>query len=93
MNEKGHDFLKHGRIMTPDNEGMCGVKLDIGKLYVIAGRAPHFDQCSYVKEYQKMTVVERRGFAGAYRKGCKCEVSKKMRSNLYFLIIGQDIEK
>ncbi|XP_036224719.1 tissue inhibitor of metalloproteinase [Bactrocera oleae] len=74
MNEAGHKLLKHGRIVTPNSDAMCGINLDIGKLYVIAGRGPYLNSCSYVKEYQKMSVIERRGFAGAYRKGCKCSV-------------------
>ncbi|XP_037946755.1 tissue inhibitor of metalloproteinase [Teleopsis dalmanni] len=74
MNSAAHKMLKHGRIITPDSDAGCGINLEVGKLYVIAGRAPYLNLCSYVKEYLKMSVIERRGFSGVYRKGCKCEI-------------------
>lgn len=54
---------------------MCGVDLALGKLYVIAGRGTQLNSCNYIKEYQNMTMIERRGFSLAYRKACSCEVS------------------
>ncbi|CAD6993361.1 unnamed protein product [Ceratitis capitata] len=74
MNEIGQKMLKHGRIITPNSDAMCGVNMNIGKLYVIAGRGQYLNSCSYVKEYVKMSTVERRGFTGTYYKGCKCAI-------------------
>lgn len=45
-----------------------------GRLYMIAGNSSQINICNYVKEYSEMTIVERRGFSGGYKKGCACEV-------------------
>jgi len=74
MNAEGHKTLKHGRIMTSNSDASCGVHLEIGKLYTIAGRGDHLSLCSYAKEYTKMSIIERRGFSGVYSKGCKCHI-------------------
>uniref|UniRef100_A0A1B0FH08 NTR domain-containing protein n=1 Tax=Glossina morsitans morsitans TaxID=37546 RepID=A0A1B0FH08_GLOMM len=72
---EGDMILRHHRLLTPSHDATCGVKLGIGKLYVIAGRGRHLNSCSYIQEYQKMTVVERMGFSRLYRKGCdKCKI-------------------
>lgn len=56
-------------------DSMCGgLELKVGKLYLIAANTALVGICNYVKEYSKMTIVERRGFAGGYKKGCSCEV-------------------
>lgn len=47
---------------------------EIGQLYAIAGNSQKVGLCQYIKEYSKMTQVEKRGIAGAYKKGCGCEV-------------------
>ncbi|TMW41230.1 hypothetical protein DOY81_013689, partial [Sarcophaga bullata] len=59
---------------------MCGVNLELGKLYVIAGRGAQLNLCNYVKEYQKMSIIERKGFSGIYRKACSCEVKACFRN-------------
>lgn len=75
MSKNANHSLKDGRIITPSTESMCGKKLNVGSLYVISGTDNQINMCSnYVKEYSKMTIVERRGFAGGYKKGCLCEV-------------------
>ncbi len=51
------------------------LRTEIGQLYAIAGNSQKVGLCQYVKEYSKMTQVEKRGIAGAYKKGCACEVS------------------
>lgn len=48
---------------------------EIGQLYAIAGNSQKVGLCQYIKEYSKMSQVEKRGIAGAYKKGCGCEVS------------------
>lgn len=55
--------------------------IEIGQLYAIAGNSQKVGLCQYVKEYSKMTQVEKRGIAGAYKKGCGCEV---MSNYCYF---------
>lgn len=69
-------FLREGRLLTPGSDSLCGgLNLKVGKLYLIAGNSKHISICNFVKEYSQMTIVERRGFAGGYKKGCACEVS------------------
>lgn len=51
------------------------LSLEIGQLYAIAGNSQKVGLCQYIKEYSKMSQVEKRGIAGAYKKGCGCEVS------------------
>ncbi|XP_068155885.1 tissue inhibitor of metalloproteinase [Drosophila tropicalis] len=67
-------MLRDGRLTAPSMESMCGISLDIGKVYIIAGRVPMLNICSYYKEYTKMTVTERHGFSGGYGKSCNCTV-------------------
>lgn len=75
MTPEGQRTLKHGRIMTSAHDSMCGVNLQLGRLYIIAGRGDQLNLCHYAKEYKKMSIIERTGFTGAYKKGCACEVS------------------
>jgi metalloproteinase inhibitor 3 len=74
MNEKAKLYLKHGRLMTAPNDAMCGYEFKIGQLYAIAGRSASVGLCDYIKEYSKLTMVEKRGIAGGYKRGCACEV-------------------
>jgi metalloproteinase inhibitor 3 len=74
MSEKSERLLKYGRIMTPTSDSMCGVEFKIGQLYLISGRDHNVNMCNFVKEYSKMTIVEKRGVAGGYAYGCSCEV-------------------
>ncbi|XP_044314956.1 tissue inhibitor of metalloproteinase [Drosophila rhopaloa] len=67
-------MLRDGRLATPRDDGMCGIKLELGKIYIVAGRLPMLNICSYYKEYTKMTITERHGFSGGYAKGSSCEV-------------------
>lgn len=75
MSPKAHQKLRDGRLITPTMDSMCGgLNLKVGKLYLIAGNGVKIGICNYAKEYSQMTIVERRGFAGGYKKGCPCEV-------------------
>ncbi|TMW40607.1 hypothetical protein DOY81_014314 [Sarcophaga bullata] len=80
MTPEGHKVLRHGRLLTASEDSMCGVNLELGKLYVIAGRGAQLNLCNYVKEYQKMSIIERKGFSGIYRKACSCEVKACFRN-------------
>ncbi|CAG9807051.1 unnamed protein product [Chironomus riparius] len=73
--EKAQQYLKQSRLITAPNDGLCGINFKIGQLYAIAGNSQKIGLCQYVKEYSKMTQVEKRGIAGAYKKGCGCEIN------------------
>lgn len=75
MTNETNNLLKNGRLITPSHDSMCGITLKVGKLYLISANSAEISICNYVKEYSKMTIVERRGFAGGYKKGCSCDVS------------------
>lgn len=84
-------FLREGRLLTPTSDGMCGgLSLKVGKLYLIAGNSQHINICNYVKEYSQMTIVERRGFAGGYKKGCACEVSYNFENSLAWFCVNAE---
>uniref|UniRef100_U5EKP2 Putative metalloproteinase inhibitor 3 n=1 Tax=Corethrella appendiculata TaxID=1370023 RepID=U5EKP2_9DIPT len=74
MNPAAERYLKQGRIMTPIDDSACGIKLEIGQLYVFAGSDYHVNLCSFVRKYADLTIVEKRGIAGSYRKGCTCKI-------------------
>ncbi|XP_055699688.1 tissue inhibitor of metalloproteinase [Phlebotomus papatasi] len=74
--------LKVRRIVTSSmSDSSCGVNLKPGKTYAIAARRSHINICDFVKEYKKLTVVERRGIAMAYKKGCSCEIQPCFTNN------------
>lgn len=75
MNATAEGALRERKLYTSASQSMCGVEMTTGRLYFIAGNSQHINLCSFVKEYKSMTVVERRGFANGYAKGCQCKVS------------------
>eukprot|EP00099_Drosophila_melanogaster_P028210 NP_731461.1 tissue inhibitor of metalloproteases [Drosophila melanogaster] len=68
-------MLRDGRLSTPQDDAMCGINLDLGKVYIVAGRMPTLNICSYYKEYTRMTITERHGFSGGYAKATNCTVT------------------
>lgn len=78
MSEKAQHYLKHGRIFSANNDGMCGYNFKLGELYLIAASSPNVGICHYVRPYSSMSIVEKRGVAGGYKKGCECTVSYLM---------------
>lgn len=85
MSPKAQHLLRDGRLKTPSLDSLCGgLDLKVGKLYMIAANTEQIGICNYVKEYSQMSIVERRGFAGGYRKGCACEVSNFVLNELIF---------
>lgn len=80
MNDRARDLLRDGKLVTAADSSMCGQPLTLGKLYMIAGRSARVSLCSYAQPYGRMSLVERRGFAGGYRKGCECDVQMQMWS-------------
>ncbi|EDV41545.1 uncharacterized protein Dana_GF17533 [Drosophila ananassae] len=74
-------MLRDGRLATPRDDGICGISLDIGRVYIVAGRMPALGVCHYYKEYTKMTITERHGFSGGYAKSCSCEAKPCFQNN------------
>ncbi|XP_043656808.1 tissue inhibitor of metalloproteinase [Drosophila teissieri] len=69
---EARQMLRDGRLSTPKDDAMCGVHLRLGRVYIVAGRIPTLNICSYYKEYTKMTKTERHGFMGGYAKATNC---------------------
>lgn len=65
---------------------MCSSSsIEIGQLYAIAGITNRVGICQYVREYSSLSQIEKRGIAGAYKKGCSCDVSHdfQIKSQFY----------
>lgn len=77
MSETANELLKHGRIFSSDSDAMCGIDLRPGELYLIAASGINVGICNFIQPYSQLTIVEKRGFAGGYKKGCECSVSMK----------------
>lgn len=75
MSEKAEYYLQKGTVKTASNSAACGIDLQVGKIYVISGNSQHIGICNYVKEYSKLTSVEKKGLAAGYKHGCHCRVS------------------
>lgn len=74
MSEKAQHYLKHGRIFSASIDSMCGYNFKLGELYLIAASSPNVGICHYIRPYSEMSIVEKRGVAGGYKKGCECSV-------------------
>lgn len=75
MSNSSEMALSERKLRSSVHSSMCGRELVPGELYVIAGRTANINLCMFIKEYKQMTIVERRGFAHRYAKGCQCDVS------------------
>nr|CAH7718833.1 unnamed protein product [Callosobruchus chinensis] len=79
VSEKGIIALKSGRVLTPESDGFCGVKMEIGKLYIISGRIEslkaRINQCaSWIQKWELTSRRQRKGLKLLYRNGCSCDV-------------------
>lgn len=74
MTPRAQKLLKQGKLITPPTDSMCGIRLEPNQLYAIAARDIHVGLCSFVRKYSDLTIVEKRGLAGIYRKGCPCQI-------------------
>ncbi|XP_058838318.1 tissue inhibitor of metalloproteinase isoform X2 [Topomyia yanbarensis] len=74
MTPHAQKMLKQGKIVTPPSDSMCGLQLEVNQLYTIAAQDIHVGLCSFVRKYSDLTIVEKRGLAGIYRKGCPCQI-------------------
>uniref|UniRef100_A0A182M9Z8 NTR domain-containing protein n=1 Tax=Anopheles culicifacies TaxID=139723 RepID=A0A182M9Z8_9DIPT len=75
MSEEARKFLRHGKLFTASSGSMCGITLEPNKLYAIAANSEQVGLCDYVHPYSNLTIVERRGLSGIYRKGCGCRIN------------------
>ncbi|XP_058468040.1 tissue inhibitor of metalloproteinase isoform X2 [Malaya genurostris] len=74
ISPRAKKLLKHGKLVTPPFDSMCGLQLEVNQLYAIAAQDTHVGLCNYVRKYSELTIVEKRGLAGIYRKGCSCKI-------------------
>lgn len=74
MTPRAQKLLKPGKLITPPTDSMCGLQLEVNQLYAIAAQDTHVGLCSFVRKYSELTIVEKRGLAGIYRKGCPCKI-------------------
>lgn len=81
MNPRAQKMLKQGKLITPAMDSMCGLQLEINQLYAIAAQDIHVGLCSFVRKYSDLTIVEKRGLAGIYRKGCPCKIKPCFSGN------------
>lgn len=81
MNPRAQKLLKPGKLITPAMDSMCGLQLEVNQLYAIAAQDIHVGLCSFVRKYSDLTIVEKRGLAGIYRKGCPCKIKPCFSSN------------
>uniref|UniRef100_A0A182VXP5 NTR domain-containing protein n=1 Tax=Anopheles minimus TaxID=112268 RepID=A0A182VXP5_9DIPT len=75
MSEEARKLLRHGKLFTSSSGSMCGITLEPNKLYAIAANSEHVGLCDYVRPYSDLSIVEKRGLAGIYRKGCSCRIN------------------
>lgn len=74
MNSRAQKMLAQGKLITSSTDSMCGLQLEVNQLYAIAAQTIHVGLCNYVRKYSDLTIVEKRGLAGIYRKGCPCQI-------------------
>ncbi|XP_053660944.1 tissue inhibitor of metalloproteinase [Anopheles marshallii] len=76
MSEEARKLLRHGKLFTPSQSSLCGITLEPNKLYAIAANSEQVGLCDFVRPYSDLSIVEKRGLAGIYRKGCKCKINQ-----------------
>ncbi|CAG9854567.1 unnamed protein product [Phyllotreta striolata] len=80
ISEKGTLALKSGKISTSSDDGMCGVSLVPGKLYVLSGSIrslkAHISMCDLNTEWSKVTKRQRKGYRALYSYGCSCDIHR-----------------
>ncbi|XP_050100481.1 tissue inhibitor of metalloproteinase [Anopheles aquasalis] len=74
MSDAAREELRHGKLYTPSMDSMCGITLEPNKLYAIAANTNQIGLCNFVRPYAELSLVEKRGLAGMYRKGCDCRI-------------------
>lgn len=78
ISEKGLVALKSGRLHTSMYDSMCGAYLEVGKIYVIAGRINslrgYISLCDMIMEWNDVTKRQRKGLKLLYKHGCSCNI-------------------
>ncbi|RZC33743.1 TIMP domain containing protein [Asbolus verrucosus] len=78
LSEKATVALKSGRLLTATDEAMCGVNLEVGKLYAISGTVyslkAHVNLCGMAIQWKDLTRRQRKGLKVIYKHGCDCRV-------------------
>ena len=78
-NDSYNEYLYGGHLYTPSVDSLCGIQLEIGETYVVAGRVyegkPRLNLCNLAMRWSEVTKRQRKGFKGLYAKGCICDVS------------------
>lgn len=80
MSEKAYVALKSDKIITPKYDSMCGLQLEIGKLYVISGRVlslrAYVNMCGYAAKWETISRRQRKGLRKMYDYGCTCKIKR-----------------
>ncbi|KAK2724393.1 metalloproteinase inhibitor 3-like [Artemia franciscana] len=75
---KAREALSHGRLLSPATESMCGLNLEPGKRYLLAGRVNNgkswISLCNWAQEWKKLTPGQKKGIRRLYYRGCDCKV-------------------
>ena len=78
MSEKAQIALKSGRLLTSDNEGTCGITLQLGKVYAISGHVSnlraHINLCGMATRWEHLSKRQRKGLKKMYKQGCDCRI-------------------
>ncbi|EAU75995.2 AGAP003319-PA [Anopheles gambiae str. PEST] len=75
MSDEARQLLNHGKLYTSTMDSACGIKLKPSTLYAIAANSEQVGLCDFIRPYDELSLVEKRGLAGVYRKGCKCKIN------------------
>jgi metalloproteinase inhibitor 3 len=71
--------LKYGRLLTPVQDSMCGVVLQLNQMYAISGRVnslkAHVYTCDMVVPWKDLTRRQRKGLKAIYKNGCDCKIN------------------
>uniref|UniRef100_A0A182NL89 NTR domain-containing protein n=1 Tax=Anopheles dirus TaxID=7168 RepID=A0A182NL89_9DIPT len=78
MSDEARKLLRNGKLYTASSSSMCGITLEPNKLYAIAANSDEVGLCDFVRPYADLSIVEKRGLAGIYRKGCRCKINQCM---------------
>ncbi|KAH0814679.1 hypothetical protein GEV33_008112 [Tenebrio molitor] len=79
LSDKAQVALKYGRLLTPVQDSMCGVVLQLNQMYAISGRVnslkAHVYTCDMVVPWKDLTRRQRKGLKAIYKNGCGCKIN------------------
>lgn len=76
MSDEARQLLRNGKLYTASSSSVCGITLEPNKLYAIAADSDEVGLCDFIRPYSELSIVEKRGLAGIYRKGCRCKINQ-----------------